>query len=605
MSACLVPPFAPAAPFARPRARPASIADVGGGASGPVTLFAYVCRLALRWPRVALTALAAAVLLPGIGRPLADTDEGRHAEIPRAMLAAGDLVAPRFAGQVYFEKPPLQYWLTAAVYAAAGARPWAARLVPVFAAWLTVLVSYGWARRALGRRPALLGACALCLTPGFVALGQTVVLDGLLAGCVAGAWYAGQRALRDSLQWRWWLLSATCAGLGVLTKGPVALALALPPLFAFASIARQPSRLWVGAWAAYLGLALIVAGPWYVAMGLRVPGYLTHFFWHCNVVRFVAPYDHQQPWWFYMPVLLVGTLPWSLLAPALGWLAMRHRERCPLRTPGALFCILAAGWCFAFLSLSGCKSPPYLAPALSPLALLAGACLDAVARRGVGAGRLARWTRSEMPRRTTAVVLVVALGGCATARAFGWLPIPRLTVEVLLAGGGLVAWWCWRRRPEPAAAWAGCAAAVLMLLAGPTRDLAAGFAARHSLEAAARAALKWHRGATCSVVSYERTWLSATFYFQRERVPCFDKGYRADLIAFLVREPAAMVLVEEGPPLADLIRALPETFARRVYHPERPGQAALVAVWHPGTQWPGSPRHSRHAAASQVALVRP
>ena len=75
-------------------------------------------------------------------RALLDPDEGRYAEIPREMLASGDWVTPRFDGLKYFEKPPLQYWATAAVYAGFGVSEWSSRLWSVGLAFACLPLVY-------------------------------------------------------------------------------------------------------------------------------------------------------------------------------------------------------------------------------------------------------------------------------------------------------------------------------------------------------------------------------------------------------------------------------------------------------------------------------
>src|SRR5947209_15914925 len=61
-------------------------------------------------------------------RTLTRPDEGRYAEIPREMAVTGDWVTPRLNGLKYFEKPPLQYWATAAAYSVFGFSEWTARI---------------------------------------------------------------------------------------------------------------------------------------------------------------------------------------------------------------------------------------------------------------------------------------------------------------------------------------------------------------------------------------------------------------------------------------------------------------------------------------------
>src|SRR5579864_3696753 len=91
-------------------------------------------------------------------RPLVDPDEGRYAEIPREMAATGNWITPRLDGLKYFEKPPLQYWATAAAYSVFGVSEWTARLWTVGLAFLCLPMVFGWTARLYG------------LTAGFAAL---------------------------------------------------------------------------------------------------------------------------------------------------------------------------------------------------------------------------------------------------------------------------------------------------------------------------------------------------------------------------------------------------------------------------------------------------
>ena len=79
-------------------------------------------------------------------------DEGRYAEIPREMFASGDWVTPRLNGFPYFEKPPLQYWVTAGIFTVAGEDEWTARLGPAIAGFLAVFAVCGTAGRLYSRR---------------------------------------------------------------------------------------------------------------------------------------------------------------------------------------------------------------------------------------------------------------------------------------------------------------------------------------------------------------------------------------------------------------------------------------------------------------------
>src|SRR5262249_7594523 len=148
--------------------------------------------------------------------------------------------------------------------------------------------------------------------PGFISMGRLLILDGVLTLWVALALFTAFEAVRgERLRWGWWGLSAAACGLGVLTKGPVALLLLIPPLWLQHALAGALWPRW-RAWLAFLSVVLAVALPWYVLGCLRMPDFLYHFFWVHNVLRFVEPFDHQNPVWYYGPLLLVGLLPGTL-----------------------------------------------------------------------------------------------------------------------------------------------------------------------------------------------------------------------------------------------------------------------------------------------------
>src|SRR5206468_12025627 len=107
-----------------------------------------------------------------------------------------------------------------------------------------------------------------------------------------------------------------CA-MGILAKGPVALVLIAVPLLAYQLWERALPR---PHWRDWLAFGLVSIGPasaWFVAVALRDPTFLSYFFWTHHVVRYLAPIDHEQPFWFYLPGLLSGMLPWTLLLPGL------------------------------------------------------------------------------------------------------------------------------------------------------------------------------------------------------------------------------------------------------------------------------------------------
>ncbi len=318
--------------------------------------------------------LPAVLLYPCLGFRLFEPDESRYAEIPREMLARGELVVPLLQGEPYLDKPPLFYWLVMLSYRLFGAHDWAARLVPALSVHGCVLLVYLFGRRWLGERSAWWGALALALSPGFLGMGRLLVLDGLLTFWATLALFGAFAATRGpALHRGWWALAAVACGLGVLTKGPVALLLLAPPLWLQQRLSGQGARPSWRALLAFAATVALVALPWYVALSVRVPQFASYFLWEHNVRRFLAPAMHVRGVWFYAPILLGALLPGALLlVPFLRFLFSGKEEVARVRSPELGFLLLGGGWCVLFFTLSSCKLPTYVLPALPPLALVLG-----------------------------------------------------------------------------------------------------------------------------------------------------------------------------------------------------------------------------------------
>jgi 4-amino-4-deoxy-L-arabinose transferase-like glycosyltransferase len=332
------------------------------------------CPPVFRAPALLLLLVPAVLLYPCLGFRLFEPDESRYAEIPREMLQRGELVVPLLQGQPYLDKPPLLYWLVMLSYRLFGAHDWAARLVPALAVHGCVLLVYLFGRRWLGERAAWWGALALALAPGFLGMGRLLLLDGLLTFWVTLALFSAYAATRGpALHRGWWALSAVACGLGALTKGPVALLLLAPPLWLYPRLSGQGVRPGRRALLGFAALVALVALPWYIALTAREPSFASYFLWEHNVRRFLAPAMHVRGVWFYAPVVLGGLLPGALLlVPFLRFLLSGDEENSRLRSPELGFLILAGGWCVLFFTLSACKLPTYVLPALPPFALALG-----------------------------------------------------------------------------------------------------------------------------------------------------------------------------------------------------------------------------------------
>lgn len=503
------------------------------------------------WRASPLLHVAALVLLAGLlfgsrlRAPLLEPQEVRYAEIPRQMLAAGDWLVPTLHGEPYLDKPPLLYWAVMASYTTFGVRDSSARLVPAAAGICLVVIAYWWGRRLFGPATALCGAAVLGLTPEFVYRGRMLTFDVVLAAWVTAALACGHVAcLGGRRRAGWWAASAVACGLGLLTKGPVALVLVAVPLAAATWLDRRLARPTLWAWAGYLAVAGMVAAPWYVAVMVRQPEFAGTFFWKHNVVRFVQPFDHARPAWYYLPGLLLGLLPWTLLLPGLARF-VTHRDEAP-RRPGELgFLLIASLWMLLFFSAAGCKRPTYLLPALPPLALALGWYVH----RG-----LAAWERATALAAAGAAVCLLAgaglpLLGLATA-------VVRPEVAVGLAGGSaaVAVALAARRRLVGWATTAGLTFAGLWL---GIAFLLPAYHDRFSLRGHLRQQASISALGTRPVVCYPQRYDSAHFYLPGRPVRVFAAEQRRELCAYLAEHPGTLLLVKSGPVFRDLLAALP------------------------------------------------
>jgi dolichol-phosphate mannosyltransferase len=315
-----------------------------------------------------------ALVLPIGSYPLIEPDEGRRAEIGREILVHGDWVVPTLNYQAYHDKPPLFHWLIAVSFWLFGTTETAARLVPAVISLLNVWITYGLGRRLLGQRAALLGAFSLLLMAGFAVTSRLLGMDGLLTLFVTLGMLAAHEALQgERLKWRWWSVAAVCCGLGFLTKGPIAFVLVLPPVWLHARLTTGLVRPTWKDWLGFLTMAAIPTMPWLVLVALRDPMMLYDFVVDHHLHRFVSDFAHDEPVWYYLPILGGACLPFSPMVPYfLTRLFSKRPALMASRSPALGFLVLWSAWCAVFFTISRCKLPLYILPALPALALLTG-----------------------------------------------------------------------------------------------------------------------------------------------------------------------------------------------------------------------------------------
>ena len=506
--------------------------------------------------------------------PMLEPQEPRYAEIPRQMLAEGRFLVPVLHGEPYLDKPPLLYWLVMGSYSIFGVHDWAARLIPGIAGALTVLLTYLWGRRVVGERVGLCGALLLCLSAGFVYRQRMLNMDSLLCLWVTAALVAAHTALMDrsGLRRGWWLAAAVACGMGLLTKGPVALVLILAPLGLFAFLDRRRAATTPRDWLQFVGLAAALAAPWYVAVMLREPDFAYTFFWRHHIERFLTPFDHEKPAWFYLPGLLAGMLPWTLLLPGFVRYLARRPLRAALRRPPALgLFLLASLLCVFFFSASGCKRPGYILPALPPLALALGCYVNVLVpgeRAGSRAPLLSLWRwRSRLAGHAAFLTAALALGVVVLAGCKHLLRPGTAIVLTTLALAGLV---LLRRR---FVSWGVCSAVVFAFLTLGIYYLQPAYNRQFALRGQLRADAALAGANDLHIACYPQRWDSVGFYLPQAEVRVYTRDRREQLIADLQKQPQTLLLIKPGKPRDELLAALPDSL-EFVPNP-RPGPVSI------------------------------
>jgi 4-amino-4-deoxy-L-arabinose transferase-like glycosyltransferase len=539
--------------------------------------------------RLWLLALLGALLLwfPLVGSyRLFNPDEGRYAEIPREMVASGDWVTPRLNELKYFEKPPLQYWATAVAYEIFGEHEWTARLWVALTGFLGLLLTAWVGTRLYG---ALTGALAALVQAGALLylglaristldMGLTVTLELALVGLLLLV-QRGRTAEGTRLGA---LLLAIGVALAFLSKGLVGILIPGTVAVCYLILRRDWNLIWrARPWWTLLALALIAA-PWVMLVARRNPNFAQFFFVHEQFSRFLTRvHMRYQPDWFFVPVLLLGYMPWT---PLLPWIAKRSWIDSRGGDGASLVLAIWAVFCFVFFSLSQSKLIPYILPLFPALSLLAGRSLANLERRPLQRALL---MAAALWATVSAAVLWIWHAPAMMARLN--LPsgpvVPTIAASFLLAAAVTAgaSWLALRRGALAATAVATLGSLLLVSTLLSTADQLP--EQRHNRALVTAAAAELHKGtAFYCVDAYEQ---SIPFYLGRT---CTLVGYRGELDFGIGEEPTRWI--------ADL-----QQFAAR-WRTSADALAVIRPESYAQLQQMGLPMRVIYTAPTLVAVVR-
>ncbi len=326
-----------------------------------------------------LAGFCAFLFFYGLGQfGLIGADEPRYAQVAREMLQRHDWVTPVLGGGAWLEKPPLYYWQAMLAYSVFGVSDWAARLPSAIDATLLVLTMYFFLRR-FRQGCEVDGALMTASCAGIIGYAHAASMDMALAAAFSVgmlAWWAWREGGKRIYLAAFYALIA----LGMLAKGPVAVLLGATVIVLYATAVREPRLIRETLWLPGIALFCAIALPWYFAVQIRNPAFFREFILEHNLGRFSKNlYHHTEPFWYYLPVIALALLPWTVFAvsafveSARTWWRARGSNTANPKGFEYRLDIFAVCWLatpVVFFSVSQSKLPGYILPAVPGGALL-------------------------------------------------------------------------------------------------------------------------------------------------------------------------------------------------------------------------------------------
>ncbi len=354
-------------------------------------------------------------------RDLWNPNEPTYGQVVMEMFESGDWLAPRVNGRSFAEKPLLFFWLaTATAKALGGVSEVSLRLPVLLCGVLSTVLVFFLIHSYDGRRRAWLGAACFVTIYSIWFNARNAQMDSFVLLATLGVLVPLSRRLDGDWSGRKaWLWAGCAAGFGFAGKGPVTIVVPGLILVTYLLFERRRwKRLLPGMWLGIL-MFLLLASPGYVLLFATGRGDALHeMLFRQNFSRFVAAWDHAQPWWYYLKYFWLTFLPWSWFVPVAAVDAWQRRREGGIPAGERLAWI----WLIAplvFFSLSDSKREPYMLPAAPAIAWLAASVADRFAR-----GRLRRGAARGVMATVGILGLVLGLSAVALQQvaARGELP---------------------------------------------------------------------------------------------------------------------------------------------------------------------------------------
>lgn len=307
--------------------------------------------------------------------PLFTPDEGRYSEIAREMFVSKDFITPHLNGVVFLDKPILYYWLQVSAIKWFGLKEWALRFWPAFFGVLGAILTYFAGLKLFNRRTGILGAICLATSPLYYGAAHYANLDLEVSVLISGSLIFSLLAIKEPVKRRhFFIIAYIFSSFAILTKGLIGIVFPMLIIGSFILCTRRfylIKSLQIGTG---FCIIMLLAAPWYILAQYANPTFFHYFFLTQQFSRFLAHegFNNQTPLWFYLPIIVIGFVPWSLFIIQSICLKMQKNAT------EVLFLLLWISIILLFFSIPTSKTVGYILPIFPALSLLIARYFDTI-----------------------------------------------------------------------------------------------------------------------------------------------------------------------------------------------------------------------------------
>ena len=364
------------------------------------------------WLGILALLLGAFLIFAGLGCvPLMLPDEGRNAEVAREMKESGAWLVPTYNGLPYLDKPSFYFRTVALSFALLSETETAARLSSALFGFALLVMTFAFCRREYGGQAAAMAVIVVSTAPLYLAFSRLVIMDMTLAFFVCGAIFAGYIAEQHDghVRMRWYLVGAASSAFATLVKGPIGFVLPGLVLGVFNLFDRRRGALKRLFAPLNIVIFFAITLPWFLGVNHRHPDFAYYGLIEESFHRYTTTeFRRTGPIYYYVPWIIGGFFPWSVLLPESVVAACRARSRWSSADRLLIVWVVVV---IVFFSLSKSKRPDYVLSAAVALgALTARVFVSAIENRTGPAFRLVN-------RGTVALASIGVSAACGLAVA--------------------------------------------------------------------------------------------------------------------------------------------------------------------------------------------